>query len=388
MPDAKPVLLVGNDQRQVLIFDPFAEQRLCADHQIPFARRDLPDRLPAIGCLHAAKQQPAADAKRFKQKPGAFQMLSGQYLRRRHQGCLMACLGRQARRRQRDGRLAAAHISLHQPAHGPAAREVRHDLIKHLGLRGCRIEPRLPPEGFDQPLISVHPDTGARFTPQASQRKLIEQEVFKGNAALGASQQKGIRRPVHLPQRFMQSAQIPQCQQAFRHRLRAQHDQIREQLIDQPRKHTARYAADRRVLGDDPPLPDHFGVTEGQTALHHLRPAIEKNTVAVFVLIARPGLVEPDNADRARFILRLGRHHVHALDIAEGRSAKEAQRKAHRFAGNRACHGCIFRAVDIAARKTPQQIRRCINAALVQRFNTFGPQALDLLQLHLVSRLP
>lgn len=62
-------------------------------------------------------------------------MLLGEDFGRRHKGRLMAVLDRAEARRRRDHRLAASDVSLHEPVHGAAGREVPQNIVDGLLLR-------------------------------------------------------------------------------------------------------------------------------------------------------------------------------------------------------------------------------------------------------------
>ena len=62
-------------------------------------------------------------------------MLLGEDFSRGHEGRLMAVLDRAEARRRRDHRLAASHVSLHEPVHGAAGREVPQNIVDGLLLR-------------------------------------------------------------------------------------------------------------------------------------------------------------------------------------------------------------------------------------------------------------
>ena len=181
---AKAVLLVGNHQRQTVIAHPLAQQGVGADDQIPRSILNMGQGFPALRCLHAAQQQPAADAQWLQYLTRADQMLPGQNLGRRHQRALPAGRSRRANRAKGNSRLAAAHIALHQPAHGASGRHIRQNLPQHalLGTGGC--EACLPPESVDDTFVRRNGDALLCLPLQRAQRHLIQQQVFKGDAAL------------------------------------------------------------------------------------------------------------------------------------------------------------------------------------------------------------
>ena len=74
------------------------------------------------------------------------EVLLGQDLRRRHETGLVAVLHCHERGDQGDDGLAASHIALHQPVHGPVRGHVCFDLGDHPFLRSGQAIGQLFPE--------------------------------------------------------------------------------------------------------------------------------------------------------------------------------------------------------------------------------------------------
>ena len=157
-----------------------------ADDTLPFARGDGSQGGTALDSLHAAQQQPAANAQRCKRFLRAVKVLAGQNLGGRHQRGLIACLRAAIDGGEGDRRLAAAYVALHHAAHSGIARHIGAKLFKNALLRLRGRKGQAAP--VSSAIISLDGMRAARRAAQDGQRSLIKQQFFKGDAPLSHGQ--------------------------------------------------------------------------------------------------------------------------------------------------------------------------------------------------------
>ena len=107
---------------------------------VPTMSWALPSAISAFRCrfcvaVKRARHQNYGDPKRRKELLKSPRVLLGEDFSRGHEGRLMAVLDRAEARRRRDHRLAASDVSLHEPVHGTAGREVAQNVIDGRLLR-------------------------------------------------------------------------------------------------------------------------------------------------------------------------------------------------------------------------------------------------------------
>ena len=179
------VLLVGNHQPQPGVRHILRQQGVGADAQINAPQSQIFQNIPPLPGLGGPGEQGAPEPEFFKQRREIFIVLPGQNFRRGHQGRLPSALGGEPHAPRRHHGLAAAHIPLAQPVHGPPGSHVRHRLrngpalgvckgegegpVKFLHIRRGAGRPRhirapgaehLQPAGEDEQLLKHHPPPG------------------------------------------------------------------------------------------------------------------------------------------------------------------------------------------------------------------------------------
>ena len=133
--DAEAMLLVDDREAQPREPHLLLDQRVRADDEAGFARRDLGEHLVALLALAAAGEPGDRDAERRQPADQLLQVLLGQDLGRRHQRALPAGVDRARRGQRRDDRLAGADVALQQAMHRNLAAEVGVDLGGDAALR-------------------------------------------------------------------------------------------------------------------------------------------------------------------------------------------------------------------------------------------------------------
>ena len=115
--DAEAMLLVDDREAEIGEDDAFLEQRMRADRDVDFARRERRQRLAPLGGLVAAGQQRDAQARLLGERRHPLEMLARENFGRRHHRRLPPGLDHLGHREQRDDRLARADVALQQPDH-------------------------------------------------------------------------------------------------------------------------------------------------------------------------------------------------------------------------------------------------------------------------------
>ena len=132
---AEPVLLVDHGQCQPMEADLVLEEGMGAHHQ---ARRPIGhggELFLPLGALVAPCEKNRLNARPFKGFSHAFKVLTGENLRGRHQGRLVARGGQLRHGQHGDHGLARAHIPLDEPGHPLPAGQIAADLRQGASLR-------------------------------------------------------------------------------------------------------------------------------------------------------------------------------------------------------------------------------------------------------------
>ena len=195
------MLFVGNDQGQILKFDVVGDDGVGADQQVKRTVCERGERLAALFCGRAARNQarPYAEARTHGGK--GFVMLDGQHFRRRHERRLQTVFRYNIDERGGYRRLAAANIALNQAIHADAACEVAEALVHSPALRACELKSGGLHKGR-QVDIRVDLDTGcgAFCTPKPLQRGLENEQLFKHQPLPRQLQRVPVAREVDVAQ--------------------------------------------------------------------------------------------------------------------------------------------------------------------------------------------
>ena len=165
---AEAVLLVADDEGKIVKRHVLRDERMRADDELGAAVRNFRLVLPLLRGWKRAGHEGYGNSERGKELCKRHCMLLGEDFSRGHEGRLMAVLDRAEARRRRDHRLAASDVSLHEPVHGTAGREVAQNVIDGRLLRagereGEKLIKRLHMarvHGFGMQLVPLGADGG------------------------------------------------------------------------------------------------------------------------------------------------------------------------------------------------------------------------------------
>ena len=250
--------------------------------------------------LLAGKQR-AFYAQRFQQLLRCAVMLRGQHLGRRHQRALIAGLCRQIQRAERNGRLAAAYVALHEPRHRSLRGHIAAHLFEHAPLRArCGKRQRGPERvrvGF------LRGDAHALFVAHAQppQERLKKRQLLESETAARLLQRLARIGEMRLPERILARAERIAAAEGFGQRVvvaarvergaQRQAHRLGRQLFDGPV-----YRLNAAFLGRQ-------GMRDEQPAVFFLRnPAVPLHARAGFQLPGQPGHGEPHAGDCAGIV--------------------------------------------------------------------------------------
>ena len=132
---AEAVLLIADDEGKIVKRHVLRDERMRADDELGAAVRNFRLVLPLLRGWKRAGHEGYGNSERGKELCKRHCMLLGEDFSRGHEGRLMAVLDRAEARRRRDHRLAASHVSLHEPVHGTGRREVPQNVVDGRLLR-------------------------------------------------------------------------------------------------------------------------------------------------------------------------------------------------------------------------------------------------------------
>ncbi len=115
--------------------DAVLDERVGADHQMRGAAGDPLQARPRCARGTSAVSSDARQTERLAERRDRREVLFGQELGRRHERRLVAVVDGRQRGEQRDDRLAAADVPLHEPMHRMRTRHVGEDLAHDALLR-------------------------------------------------------------------------------------------------------------------------------------------------------------------------------------------------------------------------------------------------------------
>ena len=131
MADAKAMLLVDDDKRQMLKRHVVREDRMGTKEDVELARFQPGMDLLALGCRRGTRQERPGHAGLREQGAGLIGILARQHARRRHNAGLSARIGRDSQRAGGDGRLAGTNIAQQKAVHhAPAIAHIVQDILE------------------------------------------------------------------------------------------------------------------------------------------------------------------------------------------------------------------------------------------------------------------
>jgi len=203
--DAETVLFVHHGQAQVRQVHRLLDQRMCAYQDLCFAGAGhlAHPRLLRLG--HTADEQRTTRRMRaLEHRRQRLVVLFGQDGRRSHDGRLSPSAHRRQDGGRRHDRLAGAHVSLQQPAHGHGLGHVGQNLVDGATLCARQGEGQAGDKGLE-----ILRWQGQRFrgpavplAALAQHTKLQQQELVKGEASAGTGQRLGVVGKVDLHERL------------------------------------------------------------------------------------------------------------------------------------------------------------------------------------------
>ena len=136
LPDAEPVLLVRDDEREVMVVHGLLDERVRADDHVRLSRGDLLVDVPARASRDGPGQKDRAQRQvmRADQFQDALHVLRREDFRRCHQCALPSICSAKKQREKRKDRLAGADVSLQHPVHDERSCHVALDLFPRLRL--------------------------------------------------------------------------------------------------------------------------------------------------------------------------------------------------------------------------------------------------------------
>ena len=182
LPDAEPVLLVDDRQRQPREVDRLADDGVGADHDLRLSGRDRVVDLALRPRAERAGQELRTGAEPLEERRKPDVMLAREDLGRRHQCRLPAGPHGGGQRDGGDGRLAAPDVALEQAAHRRVAADVGEDRIHRrclvAGERERHGADDLVAHGFGDP-DPRRPGPGA-CGARLGKRELQRQQLVEG----------------------------------------------------------------------------------------------------------------------------------------------------------------------------------------------------------------
>ena len=258
--DPEAVLLIRNDQSQLPVRHPRTDQRLGPEDGVACALRQLPeDFLPFAG-FRGARQQTAPNPQALQAQAGLLEVLLGQDLRRRHHGALKTGAAGQGNRPEGDGCLAASHVPLNQPFHGPVLRQVRRNFPQHPALGPCGRKGKGAPVLIR---IILRKDHG-RGRPLAVRRACdidqIQEHLLKIDPSFRFPEAFRTRREMDFPESGFSGAQMMLLSEFFRQDFRVNGLRLPDRLLHQGAKAFLGNARHLPIDGDQAGIRHNAGI--------------------------------------------------------------------------------------------------------------------------------
>ena len=276
---------------------------------------------------------------------------AGEDLGGRHHGALPAGLMAQGDGAEGDGGLAAAHVPLHQPAHGGLLPEVGGDFAQDAPLRAGGREGEALPVRVLRAFGDSQRDARFALAPGHGQGRLEHQHLFKGQAPPGQLQGLEIVGEVRLADGVVQFAQAVAQAQAVGEGLRAAAVHRGQGPLHDLPEALRRDAFHGPVHRQDLRPGDHGGVLQGAASVLLGQAAVEHDRPAHGQVLHHPGLVEPDQGQAAVLRAEAGCDPGQAAERAELRRVLHHPRHQAGLSGDQGHEGLRLRPVLIAQRQ-------------------------------------
>ena len=308
LPHSEAVLLIGDAQAQALIFHAFADEGVGTKNRLPLAALKTPSGLALFLRPHGARQQSATDAQGLQHGAGGFIVLPGQYLRRGHHGRLIPCAAYQGDGPEGQGCFAAAHIALHQAAHGPSFSQISGDFLQNPPLRPRGRKGHGTPIRLGGILRKGQGKAVLLLPPKHGKRRLIHQHLLKGQAAARPPQAIHAVGKMRLPNGKIPLAQSIAQPQGARQRFGAAIVHLGERRLHHLAEGLGRDALHPAIHRLDGGLRHTLGILKRAAAVLFHHAAIEHHRFPHGQLLAHPGLIIPHHGQAAAVIMQGGRH--------------------------------------------------------------------------------
>ena len=296
---AEAVLLICHHQGQPVIFHILTDQGMGAYDQVQLPLLELGFYRPLLLCAHGAGQLPHPQREGSQHACQRVVMLLRQNFRRGHESAGVAVFGAEPDQRRRNQSLAAAHISLHQPAHHRAGSHIRCCLGHRppLGPGGGKGQTapeflhvkRFQLDALVQAPLPVHPPQGAGQ----------DEQLFKNQPPPGQLQSLKVGREVDILIGVAGLGQLTALPHRIRQNVRQQLQAAVQTLADCLHQTPLIQARTEPVHRDDPPgdLPGPVlrlihRVRHGAPPAPKLHPPEEVVALSPVQIILGVGLIE------------------------------------------------------------------------------------------------
>ena len=377
--DAKPVLFVDDDERQVLKINVLRKHGMGAKEDIELAGLQLRMNVRALGRRRGARQERPGHTGLRKQRAGLIGILTRQHTRRRHDAGLRAAICRNRQRAGGNGGLAGTDIAQQQAVHhAPAIAHIMQDILEcGLLLVAQRKRQGLFKRG--QALarnvgVGHHVDQAA-IVAQA-QRELQVKAFLVGQAAardialchargkVNRAQRAGI---AHKPALYTQ-----RCRNGVKrvgdHFERTAHNTAHPRLA-----HAVTHVMNRQDGARGAPVlkllemrRSHLLKAVGKLNLTH-----HGQAVALFELLGNPGLSEKGNLQHARVIHERNLGYLHARTRLLLHNAIDRSDDGADGADGRHLDGPGARKVEVSMRDMEKEVPHRPNSQTAKGLLTF-----------------
>ena len=378
LPNAEAMLLVGDDQPEMVVGHALGDQRVRADHRLPFARRDGLVGQMLVFRRERAGQQAAAYAQRLEQLLRRFVVLRGENFGGRHQRALPAAPDRGVHRGEGDGRLAAAHVALNQPRHREGRAHIGEHLVKHASLRVCRGKGQRIPVFVRARIGTVDHHALALCAAHQPQADLKEEKLLERQSAAGGGECVVIERAVGVAQRVIALAQPVSAAQRLGQRLLILAVLSVQRGENGLLEHARRYARQRLVDRLQPLARFERRADQLQLAKARLDLSVEQKFAPGHERFPEPRLVIPHRAHRVGIVADARLDHQQLAGAVNGRSAVHAHAHSRLVAGGQFAQRTDMAQIAVFARQIGEQRRDRIDAGLAQRLEARRAHALNV----------
>ena len=306
-------------------------------------------------CLQTADQQPAADAQGLQHGLCRFIMLPGQNLGRGHHCRLIPSLADHGNRAEGQCRFSAAHVALHQTAHGARAAQIISDFLKHAPLRTGRRKGHCPPEGLRGVLRQRDGHAILLVAAHQPQRSLIHQHLLEGQTAARPPEVLQVCREMRLTKRKIKLTQAMPQPECIGQRLRAAVVHLLQRLLHHRAEGLGRDALHRPVHRLDGRLRHPLRILHHRSVPADADAPKKHDALPHRQLLCHPWLVVPGQRQLAAAIRQRCRYAGNAMKPADLRGLRH---HAHdqRLAAPCLAAGGDLRAILVAKGQRVKQI--------------------------------